>query len=304
MDLRAIWVCQCGCGGMMLSFDGENFYAHHFSFDFYTHQNKAKDFAAARAQYLKGDPTIAEIVINREDIDDLREFLENVKMSGGLKPYAERAASELKVVHLLGDLYAVWLEGKLPQTEVLKGNFYKMFECRLSPEDVDRLLYEIDRCVRLQELHEMPQGDSQHLRKFSKKLDKKTKKQESENASLNTVTDTAGEDEVESARGSAGKSAGNLTAEGDVKDGGMSEFDLKSESKNAEGKDALGIPVEADGQDRADAEILMEDAGNELAEEIEDGTAENENADGVQDDVDEIENFDDVIIEEDYEDEK
>ena len=204
MDLRAIWVCQCGCGGMMLSFDGENFYAHHFSFDFYTHQNKAKDFAAARAQYLKGDPTIAEIVINREDIDDLREFLENVKMSGGLKPYAERAASELKVVHLLGDLYAVWLEGKLPQTEVLKGNFYKMFECRLSPEDVDRLLYEIDRCVRLQELHEMPQGDSQHLRKFSKKLDKKTKKQESENASLNTVTDTAGEDEVESARGSAG----------------------------------------------------------------------------------------------------
>ena len=162
--------CDCGCGnGMELTARNHTLYARWFQGGAAAERRPLLEAMRERAQYLGGNRLLRELLVKREDLENLKAFLESVE-------YSEEAGQNdsglpvatIKPMHLMDDIYALWLEGSLTSKEVLKGNFYRMFDFEVSEVARDALVAAIPMWMRREEWHSIPDGISPHVTKFTK----------------------------------------------------------------------------------------------------------------------------------------
>lgn len=103
-----------------------------------------------------------------------RDFLQQAVFE---EDCSETAASAAIVpMHLMGDVYAVWLEGRMSEKDVLRGHFHEMFRVFLSETDRDVLVVQIDKWLAREDRHEIMDGVSPHVTRLLKQYDAEQKK--------------------------------------------------------------------------------------------------------------------------------
>ena len=161
--------CQCGCGDMMeLTARDNTLYARWFRGGAGAEKRPFLGAMKERMQYLSGNRLLRELLVSREDLENLKSFLESVE-------YSEEASQNdsgvniatIKPMHLMEDIYALWLEGSLPDKEVLKGKFFRMFDFEVSEMARDGLVAAIPMWIRREDWHSIPDGISPHVIRFT-----------------------------------------------------------------------------------------------------------------------------------------
>lgn len=103
-----------------------------------------------------------------------RDFLQRAMFEEDCPETAASAA--IVPMHLLGDIYAVWLEGRMSEKDVLRGHFHEMFRVFLSETDRDVLVVQIDKWLAREDRHEIMDGASPHVTRLLKQYDAEQKK--------------------------------------------------------------------------------------------------------------------------------
>lgn len=153
--------CSCGCGdGFEAKAAHGTLYVSFFRSDWYAQQHAFRSAVTDKMKYMKGNRLLREVLVSREDLIAFRDFLKDVKWEDS-SDY--KNVSHITPMHLLDEIYAIWLEGDLPEIAVLRGKFHQMFELELSEMDRDVLVMKIDKWLSREELHSIPVGESPHV---------------------------------------------------------------------------------------------------------------------------------------------
>lgn len=159
--------CSCGCGtGFEMKAAHGTLYVSWFSGDWFAQQKTFWSSAKDRMKYLSGETLLREVVCTKDDLLALKEFLQSVEWEDPEGDWPKND-SVLKPMHLLEDIYAVWLEGTMPAMQVVKGNFHRMFEQQLSPLERDVIISQIDDWISREEKHSIPDGVSPHVTRLA-----------------------------------------------------------------------------------------------------------------------------------------
>ena len=168
-------VCSCGCGdGFEVSQVSGGLQFVWFRSDWASQQHSFRSALGDKFRYLSGDRLLREVLLDRAQMIQFRDFLQQAVFE---EDCSETAASAAIVpMHLLGDIYAVWLEGRMSEKDVLRGHFHEMFRVFLSETDRDVLVVQIDKWLAREDRHEIMDGASPHVTRLLKQYDAEQKK--------------------------------------------------------------------------------------------------------------------------------
>lgn len=168
-------VCSCGCGdGFEVSQVSGGLQFVWFRSDWASQQHSFRSALGDKFRYLSGDRLLREVLLDRAQMIQFRDFLQQAVFE---EDCSETAASAAIVpMHLLGDIYAVWLEGRMSEKDVLRGHFHEMFRVFLSETDRDVLVVQIDKWLDREDRHEIMDGASPHVTRLLKQYDAEQKK--------------------------------------------------------------------------------------------------------------------------------
>lgn len=168
-------VCSCGCGdGFEVSQVSGGLQFVWFRSDWASQQHSFRSALGDKFRYLSGDRLLREVLLDRAQMIQFRDFLQQAVFE---EDCSETTASAAIVpMHLLGDIYAVWLEGRMSEKDVLRGHFHEMFRVFLSETDRDVLVVQIDKWLAREDRHEIMDGASPHVTRLLKQYDAEQKK--------------------------------------------------------------------------------------------------------------------------------
>lgn len=168
-------VCSCGCGdGFEVSQVSGGLQFVWFRSDWASQKHSFRSALGDKFRYLSGDRLLREVLLDRAQMIQFRDFLQQAVFE---EDCSETAASAAIVpMHLLGDIYAVWLEGRMSEKDVLRGHFHEMFRVFLSETDRDVLVVQIDKWLAREDRHEIMDGASPHVTRLLKQYDAEQKK--------------------------------------------------------------------------------------------------------------------------------
>lgn len=162
--------CMCGCGnGIEVQCDKNAIFITWYRSDWSKNQHSLKSVLNDRLNYLKGNRLLREIVISRNDLLKFRSVLLSVSYDDYENDVnSSHAVSEIRIVHLLEEMYAIWLEGRMSEIDVIRGNFHKMFYLKITELERDAIVAAIDKWLKREHWHSIADGESPHVTRLTK----------------------------------------------------------------------------------------------------------------------------------------
>lgn len=143
---RYILSCRCGCGNALEFVSDGELYVSALSSSFYTAQigvvSRLKE--TLRLLFSRDKHLNAEVIVSREDLIELCDFLEKAGISS-VKPTSN--VSNIKVSRL-DEQYCLNLYLDMPPLEILKGHAFRGYELVLNKRHVSNLLVRIRKCLK------------------------------------------------------------------------------------------------------------------------------------------------------------